>query len=113
MEKAAADIKLKKRDPLEIHRGIFYFMKILLLILLQSAFTLQAQPRAEVNDAKKNFGFVKRGTIVKNDYVITNKGNTPLIFTEAEIACSCTSAEYSKQPILPGQQSTVTIVFNT
>lgn len=63
--------------------------------------------------AKKNFGFVKRGTQVKNEFEITNTGNTPLLLTGVEIACSCTTVDFSKSPVLPGQKTIVTVNFNT
>ena len=64
-------------------------------------------------EAKKNFGFVKRGEIIKNDYEICNTGTSPLIITDTEISCSCTTVDFPKQPILPGQKSKITLIFNT
>ncbi len=72
-----------------------------------------SQAKLEIKDAKKNFGFVKKGEMVKIIYEISNKGNAPLLINEIEISCSCTTAEYDKKPMLPGQSSTVTIFFDT
>ena len=72
-----------------------------------------AQPRIKVTEAKKNFGFVKRGTLVKNEYEIINAGNQPLIITDAEVSCSCTTVDFPKQPVLPGQKVIVVVSFNT
>ena len=67
----------------------------------------------EVKDAKVNFGYVKRGEIIRNNYEVTNSGTAPLIISDAEVSCSCTSVEFSKQPLLPGQSCTVCVIFNT
>jgi hypothetical protein len=72
-----------------------------------------SQARLEVKDAKKNFGFVKRGEVIKNEYEINNTGNEPLLIHDAEISCSCTTVDFPKQPILPGQKVIVTVIFNT
>jgi len=64
-------------------------------------------------DAKKNFGIVKKGEIVKIVYDIVNKGNQPLIINDAEVSCSCTTVEFPKQPILPAGTAKVTVSFDT
>ncbi len=67
----------------------------------------------EIKDAKKSFGFVKKGELVKLDYEITNAGKEPLIITDAEVSCSCTTVDFPKQPIATGQTTKVTVNFDT
>lgn len=67
----------------------------------------------QIKDAKKNFGLVKKGDVVKVEYEITNAGKSPLIITDCEISCSCTTVDFPKQPIAPGQKATVLIIFDT
>ena len=101
------------RDPLGNTEGIFYFRKFLLFFLLSSSLTVFSQAKLEITEAKKNFGTVKRGEITRNEFEITNTGNAPLILTDVEIACSCTTVDFPKQPILPGQKAIVIVIFNT
>lgn len=56
---------------------------------------------------------MQRGTLVKNEFEITNTGNAPLLINEAEVSCSCTTVDFTKQPILPNQTATVNVNFNT
>jgi hypothetical protein len=93
--------------------GIFYFRLLLLAAGLLAGLTAIAQPQLSITDAKKNFGFVQRGTVVKNEYEITNTGNQPLLITGVEIACSCTSVDYPKEPVLPGRKTVIVVSFNT
>lgn len=93
--------------------GIFCFKPILVLLFAFSYFLNSAQPKLVATEAKKNFGFVKRGTLIKNEYEITNIGNQPLIITDAEVSCSCTTVDFPKQPLLPDQKAVITILFNT
>ena len=104
------------KNPLAKNEGIFYFRSLgnlfLVVLLLQSTF-VNSQPKLEVKNAKINFGSVKKGEVIKNKFEITNTGNSPLIIEDVEISCSCTSADFSTEPILPGQTSTITVIFNT
>lgn len=95
------------------HGGIFCFKTIVVALLLMACSIGFAQPRIKVTEPRKNFGFVKRGTLVKNEYEIINAGDQPLIITEAEVSCSCTTVDLPKQPVLPGQSATVVVSFNT
>ena len=72
-----------------------------------------SQAKLQVKNAKVNFGFAKRGDVIRNNYDVCNTGTTPLVITEAEVSCSCTSVEFSRQPLLPGQSMTLTVIFNT
>ena len=88
-----------------IFRGVFC-----LFIFHQ---TINAQPQLKIIDSKKNFGFVKKGGLVKIEYEFTNSGNEPLLITNAIAECSCTTIEYPKQPILPNQNSKIIVSFDT
>lgn len=84
-----------------------------MLVLSISFSSALAQAKMEIKDAKKSFGFVKKGELVKLDYEISNIGNEPLMITEAEVSCSCTTVDFPKQPIAPGQAAKVTVNFDT
>jgi len=83
---------------------------LLFALIINCAYS---QPKLEIKDAKKSFGFVKKGEVVKLNYDIFNKGNEPLLINNIEIGCSCTTVEYDKKPVPPGQNTTVTIIFDT
>jgi hypothetical protein len=87
--------------------------EVFCLCLLAIQFVSYAQATLKVTDAKKNFGFVKKGEVVKITYTITNTGNQPLLITDAKVECSCTTVDFPKQPITPNQTSTITVNFDT
>jgi hypothetical protein len=101
------------RNPLGFTQGIFYFRPVALLMLLFASLNNFSQAKMELSETKKNFGFVKRGEIIKNEYEITNSGNAPLLISDIEVACSCTTVDFPKQPILPGQAAKILVIFNT
>lgn len=101
------------RNPSAFHGGIFYFRHFFLATFLFCTICSFSQPKLNITESKKNFGHVKRGTVVKSEYEIANAGNSPLIISDVEIACSCTTVDFPKQPILPGQKAAVVVTFNT
>lgn len=104
-------ILFTSKNPPLTERGIFYLW--LLVFVFAAILEGFSQPRLEVKDAKRNFGFASRGEVLINKYVISNKGNAPLVISNAEVACSCTRVEFSKKPVLPGGSDTITVSFNT
>ncbi len=72
-----------------------------------------SQSKIKFTDAKKNFGFVKKGEKVKLQYEFTNEGTQPLIISDAKTECSCTTVTWPKEPIAAGQKGNVEVVFDT
>lgn len=81
-------------------------------MLLTSAACL-GQAKIKFTDAKKNFGFVKKGEKVVLRYEFINTGDQPLIINEAKAECSCTTVKWPKEPIAPGQKGNIEVTFDT
>ena len=60
-----------------------------------------------------DFGSVKEGEKVEHEFTFTNSGNEPLIISRVQASCGCTTPEYSKNPIAPGEKGNVKVVFNS
>lgn len=60
-----------------------------------------------------SFGEVKEGEKVSHEYAFTNTGKTPLIINSVRASCGCTTPYYPKQPIKPGEDFTIDVVFDT
>jgi len=58
--------------------------------------TLEVKPVLEMGD-------VFQGENVEASFNVKNTGDYPLILAEVKGSCSCTVAEYSKDPISPGE----------
>ncbi len=70
-------------------------------------------PNLKVSDSKKSFGFVKQGKEIRIDYEFKNEGLEPLVINEIKIECSCTKAEFPKEPILSGKTGKITLIVDT
>ncbi len=60
-----------------------------------------------------DFGQVPLGPEVYYDFVFTNTGNAPLIITDAQPSCSCTTPVWPHEPILPGQTGKINVGYKT
>lgn len=100
------NFKIHIKNPSNF-RGVFC------LCLFFLGLQFYAQPQLKFTEIKKNFGFVKKGEIVKIEYNYTNTGNQPLIISNAIVECSCTTVDFPKQPIMPNQTAIITVSFDT
>jgi hypothetical protein len=64
-------------------------------------------------ESKFDFGSIQEGEIVKHTYKFRNTGNQPLLISEVRVTCGCTSPDWTKTPVLPGQYGFVTAQFNS
>lgn len=61
-----------------------------------------------------NFGEIVEGEKVYHTFKFTNSSTIPLVISGAEGSCGCTVPEsYTKDPILPGQEGTIDVVFDS
>lgn len=60
-----------------------------------------------------NFGTVKVGEIVEHEFTLTNTGEAPLIISNVHASCGCTTPDYSKAPIGPGEKGMVKVRFDS
>ncbi len=82
----------------------------------------KASPKAPVSktlsatfkwkNTQYDFGKVKHKQPAKATFSFVNRGNEPLVITNAKGSCGCTVAKYPKEPIMPGQTGEVTAVYN-
>ncbi len=61
-----------------------------------------------------DFGEIEQGTTVEHTYKFTNVGNEPLIITNVQVTCGCTTPKgWPRDPIMPGGKSEITVAFNS
>jgi len=70
-------------------------------------------PTVSVENDTYDFGTIKEGEKVNHEYVFTNTGETPLIINSVSASCGCTTPNYPKQPVKPGEQGKVEVVFDS
>lgn len=80
---------------------------------LSMAFTLALPPEIKIDDAKYNFGFIHQGDVVSHEFLITNTGDEPLLISDAQVQCTCTTVDFPKQPLMKGQSAKIKVTFDS
>jgi hypothetical protein len=62
-----------------------------------------------VYDAKT----VVRGEIIKAKFAVKNTGDNPLVLATVKGSCTCTIADWTKDPIAPGETGEINAEVNT
>ena len=60
-----------------------------------------------------DFGQISNGEKVSYDFKFTNIGQSPLIITSATATCGCTVPDYPKEPVAPGAEGIIKVVFDS
>lgn len=60
-----------------------------------------------------DFGELTEGDTIARQFKFKNEGEFPLIINNIQASCGCTTPEWPKTPIEPGQESFVKVLFNS
>ncbi len=63
----------------------------------------------EVHD----FGTIKEGVQAEYTFKFTNTGKEPLVISNVQASCGCTTPKWTKEPIKPGESGSVTAIYNS
>ena len=64
-------------------------------------------------DTVFSFGKIIDGEIVSHEFEFTNTGKGDVIISNVHASCGCTTPDWSKDPIKPGETGMVKAVFNS
>ncbi|MEZ4828091.1 MAG: DUF1573 domain-containing protein [Bacteroidia bacterium] len=64
------------------------------------------------DETNHNMGQIPQGIPVTHTFTFTNTGNAPLQIEEVNPSCGCTAADYTKDPIAPGETGYIKATFN-
>uniref|UniRef100_UPI0040497A34 DUF1573 domain-containing protein n=1 Tax=Flavobacterium sp. TaxID=239 RepID=UPI0040497A34 len=72
------------------------------------------KPATEVKweETTHNFGDIKKGVPVNNDFTFVNTTSETIIITNVKASCGCTATNYTKTPIKPGETGFVSAKYN-
>lgn len=95
----------------------------ILLLLVSVAFAQEAKVEPPVIKAdgpvltiEKNthdFGDIYQGDVVEHTFKFTNTGNQPLLITNIQTSCGCTTPTWPRDPIMPGGKGELKVGFNS
>ena len=70
-------------------------------------------PIIEFDIKEYDFGDVTEGEVVEGKFTLINKGKVDLILTEVKPSCGCTTPEWPKEAIGPGESGEIKFLFNS
>ena len=70
-------------------------------------------PKISFTEAVHNYGNIAKGSEGNCEFEFTNNGNEPLILSNVRASCGCTTPNWSKEPIMPGQKGSIKVHYNT
>lgn len=85
---------------------------------IQNVQTAPSKSNVQIGDmyfheSTHDFGTLVEGPSADHTFEFVNKGKEPIIISNAQASCGCTTPSYSKDPILPGKKGTVKVSYNT
>jgi hypothetical protein len=70
-------------------------------------------PAMKFDNESYDFGKIKQGDKVSYVFKFVNTGKSPLIITNAVASCGCTTPQWPKTPVLPGNKGEIAVTFNS
>lgn len=74
---------------------------------------VEAGPVIEFDKDVHDYGNIEQHGNGVCEFTVTNTGTEPLIISQAKGSCGCTVPSYEKEPIMPGQSSTIKVKYDT
>ncbi len=67
----------------------------------------------EFYEESHDFGEISEGEKVSHRFKFKNTGKYPLIIEDVKPSCGCTTPNYSKDPVPPGEEGFIDVEFNS
>lgn len=87
-------------------RFAFLFALILPVIVMSQAVIVFETKDHDFGNIKEEDGRVSY------EFVFENQGNAPLVISKVQASCGCTTPNWTKNPVEPGQKGKITVTYN-
>ncbi len=86
---------------------------IIAVVLFLSAQLLSAQAKIEFKETTFAFGKIHEdGGLATHKFIFKNTGNQPVIITNVESSCGCTTPQWTRKPVKPGESGFVSAQYD-
>lgn len=59
-----------------------------------------------------DFGKIAKGTPVSYEFSFVNNGKEPIVISNVQASCGCTTPKWPKEPVLPGKSASINVQYN-
>lgn len=60
-----------------------------------------------------DFGNIKEGVQATHEFKFTNVGKEPLVISNVQASCGCTTPKWPKEPVKPGESGIITAIYSS
>ncbi len=60
-----------------------------------------------------DFGTLVEGPNADHEFEFVNRGKEPILISNAQASCGCTTPSYTKEPVLPGKTGKIKVSYHT
>jgi hypothetical protein len=71
------------------------------------------QPKIQIENPLFDFGTATEATMVNHTFKLKNVGQSRLVITHVKTSCGCTAAQPAKNTLAPGEETEITVGFDT
>ncbi len=86
---------------------------LLVICALSGAAAAPSIPSIALDKVEDDFGDVHAGMQVEKRFVVSNKGNAPLVIEYIRTSCGCTTAVAQSEQIPPGEKTDILVSYDT
>jgi len=97
-----------------------FFLAILVGIMLLNTSELKANRNILADSAAilfvetiHDYGTIKKDSDGTWDFTFTNTGKIPLVLSNVQTSCGCTTPSWPREPIAPGKKGIIKVKYNT
>ena len=72
-----------------------------------------AQGVIKFKSESHDFNKIEEGVQATHTFEFTNTGTAPVVISNAQASCGCTTPDWTKEPVMPGKTGKVTASFNS
>jgi hypothetical protein len=70
-------------------------------------------PEIKFTKTVHDFGKIYQGEVVGTYFSFNNTGSSNLLILDASASCGCTVPKWSKEPVAPGGEGTIEVMFDS
>ncbi len=90
--------------------SIKVFFSFLIFLISNNGFS---QGKFSFEIEEHDFGTVVEGDKAEKVFKFKNVGNEPIVISNVKASCGCTTPDWPKNPILPGEENSVKAIYNS
>ncbi len=83
------------------------------LVALLLSTLVMGQGKFEFEVTEHDFGTVTEGELATKVFAFKNVGDAPIVISNVKASCGCTTPEWPKEPVMPGETGQIKAVYNS